>query len=131
MYSTIPQKAAALFHALVSNHCFQNGNKRTAVIALDFFLIANGRILALSNEEMYKIATDTAKANQEGRRPDDVMVELSSTLAEQTVNIADIKNLDDETARAIGAERVAKMIARVTWFQCMLQRLLHHRSEVR
>ena len=35
-------KAAALFHALISDHPFNNGNKRAAVLALDHFLLANG-----------------------------------------------------------------------------------------
>jgi len=32
LYETIYKKAAALFHSLTCNHCFHNGNKRTAVI---------------------------------------------------------------------------------------------------
>lgn len=39
-YPTILRKAAALFHSINANHRFMNGNKRTAVIALDHFLIA-------------------------------------------------------------------------------------------
>ena len=41
-YPTILDKAAAFFHSLNSNHPFHDGNKRTAIIALDDFLVANG-----------------------------------------------------------------------------------------
>jgi len=40
-YPTILEKAIALFHSLNSNHPFHDGNKRTAIIALDDFLVAN------------------------------------------------------------------------------------------
>jgi death-on-curing protein len=43
-YATILDKAVALFHSLNSNHPFHDGNKRTAIIALDDFLVANGYI---------------------------------------------------------------------------------------
>src|ERR1041385_4253608 len=35
-YPTLVEKAAALFHSLISNHPFHDGNKRTAVLALAF-----------------------------------------------------------------------------------------------
>ena len=34
-YRTVFDKAAVLFHSLISNHPFYNGNKRTAALALD------------------------------------------------------------------------------------------------
>jgi len=71
-YKTIAEKAAALFHSLSADHCFFNGNKRTAVLALDHFLLANGYYLALPNEEMRKLAKDTA-SYRESRIPHDEM----------------------------------------------------------
>lgn len=41
-YPTIIDKGAALFHSLVRNHAFVDGNKRTATIALVVFLRKNG-----------------------------------------------------------------------------------------
>jgi death-on-curing family protein len=38
-YPTIFDKGAALFHSLVANHPFHDGNKRTAVTALYAFLL--------------------------------------------------------------------------------------------
>ena len=67
VYPSLQQKAAALFHSLVCNHCFINGNKRTAVIALDMFLAINMHLLVMASDEVYEMAKDTAKANQDGR----------------------------------------------------------------
>jgi death-on-curing protein len=60
VFPTVPEKAAALFHSLIANHPFENGNKRTAVIALDLFLTANGFFLYLDNDRMYQLARETA-----------------------------------------------------------------------
>lgn len=53
-------KGAALFRSLNANHCFFNGNKRTAVMAMDLFFVANGYTLILSNEDMYGLAEKTS-----------------------------------------------------------------------
>lgn len=63
-YPTTTAKAAAMFHSLVTNHPFENGNKRTAVIAVDLFLLANGRFLFLTQSEIYRLARETASHNE-------------------------------------------------------------------
>jgi death-on-curing protein len=60
IYPTIIEKAVALFHSLIANHAFVDGNKRTAVTAFDHFLLANGFVLGIPNSAMYEIATNTA-----------------------------------------------------------------------
>lgn len=60
IYKGIPAKAAALFHSLIANHPFQDGNKRTAVIALDYFLLANEYFLTVERDELYQLAMETA-----------------------------------------------------------------------
>jgi prophage maintenance system killer protein len=45
VHSTVLDKGAALFHSLTANHPFHNGNKRTAVLALDHFLLADDYVL--------------------------------------------------------------------------------------
>ena len=70
IHRTVVEKAAALFHSLITNHPFANGNKRTAVIAVDLFLIANGYDLYLSQEEMYRLAKETAQHNELSISPD-------------------------------------------------------------
>ena len=41
-YPSLLEKAGALFESLARNHCFYNGNKRSAFAALDIFLKKNG-----------------------------------------------------------------------------------------
>lgn len=42
LYQTKFEKCAALFHSLIMNHCFQDGNKRTAFISMAMFIKMNG-----------------------------------------------------------------------------------------
>ena len=60
-YPTIIDKAAALFHSLLRNHAFVDGNKRTSVVALLMFLRLNGYDVRWDAEQalamILKIAT--------------------------------------------------------------------------
>ena len=42
LYPTITEKASALGYSLISNHPFQDGNKRIGHAAMEIFLILNG-----------------------------------------------------------------------------------------
>lgn len=42
LYPTLHEKAAALLHAIARNHALIDGNKRTAWLAMRFFLRVNG-----------------------------------------------------------------------------------------
>jgi death-on-curing family protein len=86
LWPSIPEKAASLFHSLACNHCFINGNKRTAVIGLDLFLAFNGHLLTMSSEEVYAIARETAEANERGRKLEQVMPDLSAKIAEAALS---------------------------------------------
>jgi len=77
-YPTIHQKAACLFHSLIANHPFSNGNKRTAVLALDLFLLANNHFLSISNESMYNLSIETASYKQKGIKPSTMMQKIIS-----------------------------------------------------
>ena len=79
-YPTILGKANALFHSLASNHAFHNGNKRTAVIALQHFLLANGLLLTLSNNFLYQLAERTASYRQRGRSHEEALREIDDTV---------------------------------------------------
>lgn len=94
----LAQKAAALFYSLVCNHCFINGNKRTAVIALDIFLITHQHILTLSSDEVYEMAKATAQANQEGRAHYEYMAELGEKISG---NIIDARIFSDPNMKAL------------------------------
>jgi death-on-curing family protein len=52
-YPTVPMAAAALLHAIISNHAFHNGNKRTALVATLVFLHFNGMLLEANEDELF------------------------------------------------------------------------------
>lgn len=87
-YPSIIEKATALFHSLISNHPFANGNKRVAVVAVDAFLLGNGYTLALDNEQMYELAKKTASYRQRGVTHEHSFHEIKDTLEEFAVPLA-------------------------------------------
>lgn len=60
LYPTVFLKAAILFEMIVNKHCFYNGNKRTAIMALYVFLNLNGYVLKVENIELENMAVDLA-----------------------------------------------------------------------
>lgn len=60
LYKTPFEKGAALIHAIIANHPFADGNKRTAMVAGLTFLNLNNYILRLTKKEFMDIALDTA-----------------------------------------------------------------------
>jgi prophage maintenance system killer protein len=88
-YPTIQDKAVALFHALNADHAFWNGNKRTAVLALDHFLNAKKFFLAAGNSEMYVLAEKTASHKARGLNQIQSMEEIRVTIGERIVTFDD------------------------------------------
>ncbi|MNE64902.1 Toxin Doc [compost metagenome] len=60
-YPTLFDKAAALLESLIKNHCFHNGNKRTAYLVTKSFLIMNGYQLRMERELAVEFIVDIAK----------------------------------------------------------------------
>lgn len=60
-YPTIFEKAAALFHSLVRNHAFVDGNKRTAVLSMLVFFRLNGYSIEVDQGDLIGLAVDTAE----------------------------------------------------------------------
>lgn len=60
-YLTVEMGAAALFHSLVHNHPFHNGNKRTALVSLLVMLDQNGLMLKCSEDELFQFVLQVAK----------------------------------------------------------------------
>ena len=116
LYPTLVSKAAALFHSLVCNHCFINGNKRTAVIGLDLFLAINMHLLVMTSEEIYEMAKATATANQEGRSPDAVVADLAERIGRSTLDIEIFK--DESVKEKLGDEyeKIITHVARIMTF---------------
>ncbi|QCC85782.1 type II toxin-antitoxin system death-on-curing family toxin [Desulfovibrio desulfuricans] len=61
MFETQFDKAAALFHSIISNHCFHNGNKRTALLSTLYFLSLNNYwVEGCSDDELFEFTRKTA-----------------------------------------------------------------------
>lgn len=60
-YPTIEMAAAALLHALVHDHPFHNGNKRTALVAMLSLLDANGLVFTCHEDELFKLVLQLAQ----------------------------------------------------------------------
>lgn len=60
IYPGLPEKAAALAHAIMRNHPFSDGNKRVAVAALDIMVTQNGATLTADNDALYAVAMTAA-----------------------------------------------------------------------
>ncbi|CAM4426923.1 death-on-curing protein [Paenibacillus endophyticus] len=60
-YPYLFDKAAALLESLVKNHCFHNGNKRTAYLVTKSFLMLNGKHLRMERKYAVEFIVDIAK----------------------------------------------------------------------
>lgn len=92
-YPTITEKAAALFHSLISNHPFHNGNKRTAVLSMDAFLIGNAYSPALDNDRMYELAQDTASYRERGVSHHDQLAKITDVLEDFCVELEVLRSV--------------------------------------
>lgn len=86
-------KGAALFHSLITNHPFEDGNKRTAVTSLQVFLLANGVLLLTSPQDMYNLAIRTAKAGEKAIPQVEMLRVIREALADGTVALAEIQEI--------------------------------------
>src|SRR5260370_27766620 len=60
-YPTVEMAAAALLHCLVHNHPFQNGNKRTALVAMLALLDENSLMLTCDQDVLFKLVLQLAQ----------------------------------------------------------------------
>lgn len=86
----LPRKGAALFHSIIANHPFGDGNKRTAVTALHHFLMANSVLLAAKNKDMYDVAVWTASSGERHIPQDELLKQLTEILKDRSVPITEI-----------------------------------------
>ena len=63
LYVSIPAKAAALMHSLVSNHAFVDGNRRVAIAAAELFLLANGYRLTADDRALEELTLAAAASH--------------------------------------------------------------------
>ena len=79
-YKTIFDKAAALFHSIINNHPFLDGNKRTSFFSAILFLEYNGWSVEFKRKEGVKF---TRKAHSENY----IVEQISKWLKEHSVKI--------------------------------------------
>lgn len=79
-YKTIFDKAAAMFHSIINNHPFLDGNKRTSLFGAVLFLKYNGWSVEFRRKEAVKF---TRKAHNE----DYTVEQISNWLKEHSVKI--------------------------------------------
>lgn len=60
-YPTIEMAAAALMHALVHDHPFHNGNKRTALVSMLVALDENGLVVMCPEDDLFKLVLQLAQ----------------------------------------------------------------------
>jgi death-on-curing family protein len=92
-YPDVHQKATALFHSLIANHPFSDGNKRTAVLALYDFLLANGEVALFSIGEMYEIAIRMASYRERASSHAESFDETLASVRGLTISISQFEAL--------------------------------------
>lgn len=65
LYSTPPEKAAALFESLLINHLFIDGNKRFGYVAMRLTLMDYGLDLIASEDDKYKFVIKVANGESD------------------------------------------------------------------
>jgi prophage maintenance system killer protein len=91
-YGSLVEKASALFHSLIANHPFVDGNKRTAVVALDLFLLANEYYLTIPDNKMYPLAMSVATYRERGIGHAEILHEIARVLEASTVPFGELRN---------------------------------------
>lgn len=64
-HPTLQEKAATLLRGISRNHGFVDGNKRTALVAMDIFLELNGKVLNVDQDELTSFVVSVAKGDLE------------------------------------------------------------------
>lgn len=82
-----------MFHSLIADHPFGDGNKRTAVTALHHFLLANGVLLAASQDVMYDLALETASSGENNVKPAAMLRRIVKLLRSKTVQLSVLRRL--------------------------------------
>jgi len=62
---TLVEKAAALGYALIQNHPFVDGNKRTGHAAMEVFLVLNGHEIRAAVDEQEQIILEVAAGERD------------------------------------------------------------------
>ena len=77
LYPTIQEKAASLCFGLISNHTFNDGNKRIGVLAMAMFLEYNGYPLKCTDSDLIFLGLGVASGKLQ---QEDIMKWINSKL---------------------------------------------------
>lgn len=94
LYPTFEKKAAYLFLHIATGHLFSNGNKRTAALCLNVFAMLNGYFLALSNDEIRKLAISAASYRENGKSFKAIKDETSKAVSRSLVAFRFLRRVD-------------------------------------
>jgi death-on-curing protein len=99
VYPTLAAKAGYLFVHLATGHIFSNGNKRTATLCLDAFLLINSVFLTLSNEEVHNLALNVASFGERGEQFSDVLASTIALIERNIIPLSAFRTLDSAMYR--------------------------------
>lgn len=101
-YEGVFNKAAALFHSVINNHCFHNGNKRAALLAALAYLGEEGWwVTVATDQEMFEF-TRQAAAHEICENRDDELTFIADwfrtnsrrrTLKEQQLKLSQLRDI--------------------------------------
>lgn len=101
LYPSLAAKAAYIFCHIASGHIFGNGNKRTAAISLDQFVLANTYYLTLSNEQLYDLAQSVACAGERGEKFAAMLPRITTLIEENMIPLSSFRGVDDKIYRSL------------------------------
>lgn len=99
LYPTLAAKAAYLFVHIAGSQIFTNGNKRTAVLCVDTFLLANSRYLVLTNQQTYELACYVASSGEHGIKFDDMRASVTELLEKNSPPLSVLRKIDSAEYR--------------------------------
>lgn len=105
MYPTLAAKAAYLFIHIASGHIFSNGNKRTAALCLDTFLLVNSQYLTLSNTEVHDIAQAVASFGERGESFDNILAKTTETISKNMVPLSVFRKINPTAYRSLHKQK--------------------------
>jgi hypothetical protein len=89
--------------------------------------MVNRYLLALSNEDIYNLANEAAKANQNGIKPEVTLWNIIYKLRDNSLFVDDL--LKEEAMAQIGQDRARRVFARVHQTRQLLEDYLSSRQQ--
>lgn len=101
LYPSLAAKAAYIFYHLASGHVFSNGNKRTAAICLDQFLLANSYYLTLSNDQVHDLAQSVASTGERGDKFADMLPKITAQIKANIIPLSAFRKINMQSYRSL------------------------------